>query len=90
MLRVKIRRIQGESLKKQMNELITCARSCSRQLRGWADSLQNSDIQGQRHLNERTRRDYEQQKRSAQFRKELLKNLPPTHPLRKAQEQDDS
>lgn len=90
MLRVKTRRIQGESLKKQMNELIACARSCSRQLRGWADSLQNSDIQGQRHLNERTRRDYDHKKRSERFRKELLLKLPPTHPLRKAQEPDAS
>jgi len=45
--------------------------------------LQNSEIQGQRHLNDRTRRDYQQKKRSAEFRKELLLKLPPTHPLRK-------
>ena len=87
MLRVKIRRILDEALKKQLNELIACAGSCSRQLRGWADSLQNSDIQGQRHLNERTRRDYDQKKRSAEFRKELLLKLPATHPLRKDAQQ---
>ncbi len=83
MLRVKLRRLRDESLKKQMNELIARAGSCSRQLRGWADSLQNSDIQGQRHLNQRTRRDYDQKKRSAEFRKELLLRLPSMHPLRK-------
>ena len=30
----------------------------SRQLFGWIDSLQNSDIKGVRHLNDQTRRDY--------------------------------
>ena len=35
------------------------AESCSRQLRAWADSLQNSDIPGPRHLTEKTRASYE-------------------------------
>jgi hypothetical protein len=58
-------------------------RACSRQLGGWAGSLQNSDIAGQRHLNDRNRRDYVQKKRAAEFQKELLQKLPPGHPLRK-------
>src|SRR5438034_5861036 len=41
MLRVKVRRIGG-ALKSQISKIIECAISCSRQLRGWADSLQNS------------------------------------------------
>ena len=83
MLRVKLRRIRDAALKAQVNDLIACAMSCSRQLRGWADSLQNSEIQGQRHLNQRTRRDYEQKNRAAQFQKQLLRKLPPEHPLRR-------
>jgi four helix bundle protein len=83
MLRVRLRRVSDPKLKSQISELIACAVSCSRQLRGWADSLQNSDIPGQRHLNERTRRDYDRQKRSAEFQKHLLRLLPPGHPLRK-------
>ena len=41
--------------KSEIAELKLLAESCSRQLRGWAESLQNSDIPGQRHLNRRTR-----------------------------------
>ena len=87
MLRVKLRRIRDAALKSQISALIACAASCSRQLRGWADSLQNSDIQGQRHLNERSRRDYDQKKRAGEFQKQLLGKPPPGHPLRKDAEE---
>src|SRR5437660_5479792 len=87
MLRVKLRRIRDAALKSQICKLIDCAISCSRQLRGWADSLQNSAIAGQRHLNERSRQDYSQKKRAAEFQKELLGKLPPGHPLRKDAEE---
>jgi hypothetical protein len=43
----------------------------SRQLRGWANSLQNSDIQGQRYLNDQTRQEYAQQKRRTAFQEQL-------------------
>jgi four helix bundle protein len=42
-------------LNSQISDFKSIAESCSRQLRAWADHLQNSDIKGQRHLNERTR-----------------------------------
>jgi four helix bundle protein len=87
MLKLKLRRPLDPALKSQISELISCATSCSRQLRGWAGSLQNSDIQGQRHLDNRSRRDYAQKKRSAEFQKELLRKLPPGHPLRKDAEE---
>jgi four helix bundle protein len=38
---------------------IALAESCSRQLRAWADRLQNSAIAGPRHLNDQTRAKYE-------------------------------
>ena len=41
------------NLKSQISDLRLLAESCSRQLRAWADSLQNSDITGPRHLNEK-------------------------------------
>ncbi len=50
------------NLKSQISNLRSLAESISRQLRAWADSLQNSDIQGQRYLNEQTRGEYERQK----------------------------
>jgi hypothetical protein len=65
------------------------AESCSRQLRAWADSLQDSNIKGQRHLNRRTRQTDEDRKRAAAFQKLLLSKLPPGHPLvRDAKEKD--
>jgi four helix bundle protein len=42
----------------ELAALIVLAESCSRQLRGWADQLQNTDIPGQRRLNAHTRRAY--------------------------------
>src|SRR5688572_17637700 len=36
----------AEHLQSQISDLKSLAESCSRQLRGWADSLQNSDIRG--------------------------------------------
>ena len=70
-------------LKSQIADLKSIAESCSRQLRGWADSLQNSDIKGQRHLNRRTREQEEQTRKAKSFQKDLLRKLPPGHPLRR-------
>jgi four helix bundle protein len=52
----------GAPLKSRISNLRSLAESVSRQLRAWADSLQNSDIKGQRYLNEKTRKEYERQK----------------------------
>ncbi len=49
-------------LKSQISHLKSLAESISRQLRGWADSLQNSDIKGQRYLNDKTRSAMERNK----------------------------
>jgi hypothetical protein len=38
-----------------------------RQVRGWLDSLQNSEIRGQRHLNEKSRAVYEEGRRAEAF-----------------------
>lgn len=43
-------------LKFEISNLKSSAEEISRQLRAWADSLQNSPIKGQRHLTEKTRR----------------------------------
>ena len=70
-------------LKSQISNLKSLAESCSRQLRGWADSLQNSDIKGQRHLNDSVRRRDDQRKRSASFQEKLREALPADHPARR-------
>lgn len=76
-------------LKSQISDLKSIAESCSRQLRGWADSLQNSDITGQRHLNDNTRANYQKRKAresgAASFQQLLAQHLSPDHPLRKEQ-----
>lgn len=74
-------------LKSQISNLKSLAESCSRQLRAWADALQNSDIRGQRHLNDRVRREAHDKQRAAEFGKELLRQLPAWHPRRKEAEE---
>lgn len=58
-------------LKSQLSDLKSHAEACSRQLRAWADSLQNSDIRGQRHLNDQTRKTFDQRKRATAFMQKL-------------------
>ena len=54
-------------LKSQITVIKDLAESISRQLRGWTDSLQNTDIKGQRYLNDKTRASYESGKRADEF-----------------------
>jgi len=44
------------NFKSEISNLKLLAEQCSRQLRGWADSLQNTDIKGTRYLNEKVKR----------------------------------
>jgi len=91
MLTLKLRRATKANwpadLKSEISNLKSIAESCSRQIRGWADSLQNSDIKGQRHLNDKTRGTLERKKRADAFNVTLLRNLPAWHPKRKEAEE---
>ena len=69
-------------LKIQISDLKSIAESSSRRLRAWADSLQNSEIKGQRHLTAKSRFRDEQRKRVADVQKDLMERLPSDHPLR--------
>jgi len=77
----------AENLKSQIKDLRLIAESCSRQLRAWADSLQNSDITGPRHLNDKSRANYQKstsrKQGAAAFQELLAQHLPPGHPGRK-------
>jgi len=77
------RRQWATHLKSEISNLKSSAESCSRQLRAWADSLQNSEIKGQRHLNDRERRQFDQKQKAVAFRERLREMLPPGHPLRR-------
>lgn len=85
MLILASRRPYLANFRSEISDLIAIAESCSRQLRAWADSLQNSDIAGPRHLNDKSRADYQKRKGresgAAQFQQILAQHLPPDHPM---------
>ncbi len=58
-------------LKSEISDLKLKAESVSRQLHGWADSLQNSKISGHRYLTEKARRE----DKSRRDREEFLEQL---------------
>lgn len=62
---------KADHLKSEFSNLKSLAEGCSRQIRAWADSLQNSDIQGQRHLNKKSRSLYQGRKSCQEFEKLL-------------------
>ena len=74
------RRPALRDFKPRITALKATAESCSRQLRAWADSLQNSDIAGPRHLNDRSRATYQKrqarEKNTAAFHALLAQHLP--------------
>jgi four helix bundle protein len=71
MLRFVDRLPDADHLKSESARLTAIAESCSRQIRAWADSLQNSPIKGQRHLTEEERRNYQNQQRAKEFKQYL-------------------
>ena len=76
-----VARLHGsDHLRSETSNLKSLAESCSRQIRAWADSLQNTDIKGQRHLNEHTRRDYESRDRAAAFQQQIRQRLRQARP----------
>jgi len=87
------RRPALRDFKSQISNLKSIAESCSRQIRAWADSLQNSDIKGQRHLNENSHAvwqkglKYKADKAKAEdFERKLMASMSPAHPMRVAWE----
>lgn len=60
-----------QDLKSEISNLISDSISISEQLRAWANSLQNSEIKGQRYLTDKTRR----VSQAARDREEFLEEL---------------
>jgi four helix bundle protein len=56
-----------ENLRSEISNLKSNAEGISRQLRGWANSLQNSDISGQRHLNDQSKRAFDSKTKADRF-----------------------
>jgi four helix bundle protein len=90
MLTLASRRPYLASLKAEIAALISLAESCSRQIRAWAEALQNSPIAGPRHLSTQSRAQYEKRRQqtegAAAFQALLRQHLPPDHPGRPAGE----
>ena len=59
------------NLKSQISNLKLSAEGTSRQLRAWADSLQNSEIKGHRYLNKKSRRASHVKQEREEFMAEL-------------------
>ena len=88
------RRPALSDFKSEISNLKPLAESCSRQIRAWADSLQNSDIKGPRHLNDQSRNDWEKKntreastKAFAAREREMISKLAPNEPVRLLWEQ---
>lgn len=56
---------------KETKPLKTKAESCSRQLKAWAQSLQDSDFKGERHVNSKVKRASQAAKERQEFLDEL-------------------
>lgn len=67
-------------LSTQVDGLISLSENCSRQIRGWADSLQNTDIKGQRHLDDDTRKAYERKQRARELDRRIADILHESNP----------
>ncbi|MGH9815230.1 MAG: four helix bundle protein [Candidatus Acidiferrales bacterium] len=63
------------SVKSEILDLKSRVESISRQLRGWADSLQNSSIRGPRYLNDKVRELEKRKRERDEFLRELRGNL---------------
>mgnify|MGYP001075950008 CR=1 FL=1 len=59
------------ALRADIEQLKAAAESCSRQIRGWAESLQNSDYKGQKNFTQRDREIREQKNKAEEFLNQL-------------------
>jgi len=71
---------EAPHLKSEVSDLRSLAESCSRQIRAWADNLQNTDIKGPRHLNEQTRSRFESKRRADEFQRKIAESLHQSRP----------
>jgi len=59
-------------LKKELPDLKSTAESCSKQLKAWAESIQNSEYKGERYVTEGSKRSDQAACEREEFLKELL------------------
>lgn len=64
-----------------LQEIRALAESCARQLTAWTGSIENSPVQGKRHLTGEVKQQREAVAKHRNSRLEFLRNLKPEHPL---------
>ena len=68
-----LERLPGfDRLRGEIKKLKPKAESCSKQLKAWAESLQNSDYKGKRYVNDKIRRTDQNSREREEFLKELM------------------
>jgi hypothetical protein len=70
-----------QTVTKRLEEIRTLAESCSRQLTGWAGSIEKLPFEGRRQMPETDRQRRETAEKARQFRLNFLRGLKPSHPL---------
>jgi four helix bundle protein len=66
---------------RRLQEIRALAESCARQLTAWTASIENSPVQGKRHLTGDAKQKRETAQKARDFRQDFLRNLKPSHPL---------
>jgi four helix bundle protein len=70
----------------RLQEIRGLAESCARQLTAWTGSIEDSPVQGKRHLDRSTRQSRQVTTSVREFRLKFLRGLSPEHPLYKSDE----
>ena len=65
----------------ELQRIRSVAESCSRQIAAWAESVENSPVQGRRHLTDRQRQARRAGEAEVRLRQEFFRGLKPDHAL---------
>jgi four helix bundle protein len=74
-------RAKLKPLLSRLRRIRALAESCARQLTAWAMSIDDSPVQGKRHLTAGAKHNREVAQRARDFRRNFLVSLKPHHPL---------
>ena len=71
---------------RQLQEIRSLAESCAKQLTAWTASIENSPVQGKRHLTGEVKEKRGAAQNARDFRLNFLRHLKPEHPLYRSSE----
>lgn len=66
---------------RDLTRIQTLAKSCSKQITAWSESIESSPVQGKRHLTPESKQQRQIADKAVEFRKNFLRNLAPSHLL---------